>query len=189
MPTPAKTTNEDVVAAARTLLEVEGPDFPLARLAEALGIRAPSLYKRFQDRAAILAAVQLAAIKDLGATVARAMKRDPDAPLLAAARAYRRFAAKHTRAYALIFTSSGEETEELQNARASSVAPLLAYLETQLEKPRALPAARLLTAYLHGFVSMEQAGAFHLGGSVDDAFDAGLDAILKGLELSECSST
>jgi Tetracyclin repressor-like, C-terminal domain len=44
-----------------------------------------------------------------------------------------------------------------------------------------MSAARLLMAFLHGFVSMELAGAFRLGGSVDDAFAFALDAILAGL--------
>jgi hypothetical protein len=46
----------------------------------------------------------------------------------------------------------------------------------------ALDAARLFTAWATGFLHMELAGAFRLGGDVDDAFDYGLRRIIAGLE-------
>ena len=46
---------------------------------------------------------------------------------------------------------------------------------------RALAAARVLTPFLHGFVSMELSQAFRLGGGIDEAFETGLEAILSGL--------
>jgi len=41
-----------------------------------------------------------------------------------------------------------------------------------------LPLARTLTAFLHGFISMELANAFRLGGNIEAAFRDGLDTIL-----------
>jgi hypothetical protein len=41
-----------------------------------------------------------------------------------------------------------------------------------------LPLSRTLVAFLHGFVTMEIANAFWLGGSVDEAFEAALETIL-----------
>jgi hypothetical protein len=46
----------------------------------------------------------------------------------------------------------------------------------------ALHAARTVAAWLNGFLAMEQAGAFRMGGDVDQAFDYGIDAILTGLD-------
>ena len=45
----------------------------------------------------------------------------------------------------------------------------------------ALAAARTVAAWAHGFVSMELAGAFRLGGDVDDAYDTGIEVILAGV--------
>jgi hypothetical protein len=36
-------------------------------------------------------------------------------------------------------------------------------------------------AWLHGFVSIEQAGLFRLGGDIDAAFEEGLAALLDGI--------
>lgn len=44
-----------------------------------------------------------------------------------------------------------------------------------------LEVARLLVAFAHGFVSMELAGAFGLGGNVDAAFDCAVESIIRGL--------
>ena len=39
----------------------------------------------------------------------------------------------------------------------------------------------LFTAWATGFLQMELAGAFRLGGDVDEAFDYGLDRLIHGL--------
>jgi hypothetical protein len=46
---------------------------------------------------------------------------------------------------------------------------------------QALERARLVVAWAHGFVSMELAGAFRLGGDVDAAFDFGIDRLTDAL--------
>ena len=38
-------------------------------------------------------------------------------------------------------------------------------------------------AWAHGFVSMELAGAFRLGGDLDKAYAFGVDAILAGVSV------
>jgi Tetracyclin repressor-like, C-terminal domain len=47
---------------------------------------------------------------------------------------------------------------------------------------RALTAFRMLTAFLHGWISLEAAGLFRLGGDADRDFDAALATILDGIE-------
>ena len=49
----------------------------------------------------------------------------------------------------------------------------------------ALEAARLITAWATGFIDMELAGAFRLGGDVDRAFEFGLERLEVGLQSAE----
>jgi AcrR family transcriptional regulator len=71
---PARTERSarahQVVAAARKVIEAEGrPALTMRRLGDELGIRAPSLYKHFPDKAA----VELAVIEDVLAEVGAAL--------------------------------------------------------------------------------------------------------------------
>ena len=64
---------------------------------------------------------------------------------------------------------------------AASAAGLLVVTERLVGRERALEAARALTAFGHGFIGMERAGAFRLGGNPDQAFEFGLEALIRGL--------
>ena len=50
-----------------------------------------------------------------------------------------------------------------------------------IDDPYALEAGRTLVAWAHGFVSMELAGGFRLGGDLDAAYATGIDLILAGI--------
>jgi len=148
-------------------------------VALAVGVRAPSLYKRFPDREALLEAVAGSVAADLAERLVEADRgASAQAALAGMARAYRAFAHAGPHAYALLFAAAAGPSVA---ARAAAVTPVLARL-TQLAGARqALPAARMLTAFLHGFVSMELAGAFRLGGDVDEAFEYGLATLLGAI--------
>lgn len=189
MPSPAKTTDEQIIAAAKKLVERRGRDgFSMKDVASAVGIRAPSLYGRFADRAQILARVEIEYWRQLGKDLARAASGGgPESVLLAQARAYRAFAKAHADGYALMFDAQAPRSEEGTRARAQALAPTLPAFAALLgqggapDDGRALLAARVLTPYLHGFVSMELVGAFRLGGGLDEAFEHGLTTLLAGL--------
>ena len=52
MPTPSRTSTAEIVAAGRAILEAEGFEgLTMQRVAAAVGVRAPSLYKRVDGRA------------------------------------------------------------------------------------------------------------------------------------------
>jgi AcrR family transcriptional regulator len=178
LPSPAKTSAARIVAAARELVERDGHDaLAMAEVAAKVGVRAPSLYGHFADRAALLAAVELELLAELR-RVLTAVKpsRDPVATLTRHARVYRAFAKRHPRGYALIYAADAG-----LRARADALAPTLPSFIALAGDRDALRAARVLTPFLHGFVAMELAGAFRLGPGIDAAFEHGVATILAGL--------
>jgi AcrR family transcriptional regulator len=186
MPAVAKTSDHAVVAAARALIERHGAAaLSMQAVAAQVGVRAPSLYKRFSDRDALLRAVCEDALVELGAQLAAAAAGPPTAKaaareLAAMAHAYRHFARRSPRTYALLFAADAGEIPAV-GAHPQAATPVLERLRLLVPARRLLPAARLLTAFIHGFVSMELAGAFQLGGSIDEAFDYGVEHILAAV--------
>jgi AcrR family transcriptional regulator len=180
MPTPPKTSRVEIIAAAGNLLSRHGVDaLTMQAVADSVGVRAPSLYKHFADRSALLREVEQAAVAELEKVIQTAAKpKDDRGALKSIANAFRRFAREHPSQYNLIFTLQAGDADS-QSARRRALHPVLQRLESCLGNPElAFLRARVLTAFLHGFVSMETAGAFKLGGNIDHAFAAGLDLIL-----------
>ena len=180
-PAVARTSNEAITVAARALLEAGGPDaVTMQAVADAVGVRAPSLYKRVADRSALLTALA----DDVAADLARAVAppahiKDPARALRQMAARYRAFAHRAPHAYQLLFSGAGVQPSPGTDALAS--AGVLRVAETLVGPAHALEAARLLVAFAHGFVSMELAGAFRLGGNVNAAFRYGVDTLIAGL--------
>lgn len=171
MPAPERTSLDAIVAAAMDILESSGPDaVTMQAVASRVGVKAPSLYKRVADRDALVRLVANAAAAELGA----ALIGHPTLPDLA--RAFRAFARSRPRLFRLVFSPTGDP-ETL--ARASE--PVLRLARELVGDADALPAARLLTSWSVGFLTMELAGAFQLGGDIDEAFEYGLRGIERAL--------
>jgi AcrR family transcriptional regulator len=181
MPTPERTSLDEIVTAAREILESDG----LARLtmqavAERVGVRAPSLYKRVRNREALIKLVAEATADAMGEQL-RAVPRtaDPRTDLGNLARAFRAFAHRRPAAYRLIL---GPEAVPMDVARlAEASAPLLEVAAELAGPEEALNAARLFTAWGNGFIGMELAGAFNLGGDIEAAFEYGIRHLADAL--------
>ena len=182
-PARARTSLDEIVAAGRELLEAGGLDaVTMQAVAERVGVRAPSLYKRLPNRAALIAAAGAATVDDLGRmleTIGR--DDDPAGALKAAATAFRRFALANPHGYELVFMNLPPDARPPADRNARAAAPLLAIAELLVGPDQALEAARLVTAFAHGFVSMELSGAFRLGGDVDEAYRYGVDMLVDAL--------
>jgi AcrR family transcriptional regulator len=173
VPTPEKTSLAAIVAAGRDLLESGGQDgLTMRSVANRVGVRAPSLYKHVRDRAALLAAVAEAAINDLITRL-----EATDGSLEALVRAYRGFAQDSPEGFRLLMLTTLAPAEALERAAA----PILRASRQLAGEPGALDAARLATAWATGFIQMELAGAFRLGGDVDHAFEYGLARMRRAL--------
>jgi AcrR family transcriptional regulator len=103
--TPAGTRSaraDEVVAEGRRLLEEEGPEaLTMRRLADRLGIRAPSLYKHLPGKPALEAAIIATGLEESAAAFEAAVDGAAD-PLPALAAAYRGFALAHPHLYRLM---------------------------------------------------------------------------------------
>ena len=172
MPTPERTSIEEIVSAGREILESAGPaGLTMQAVATRVGVRAPSLYKRVRDKDALHTAIAVASVDALTARLDAAGD-----DLTALARAYRGFAQEHPEGFRFLFT-----VDVPHDALERSAAPLIRAASALVGADDALDAARLLTAWATGFVQMELSGAFRLGGDVDRAFDYGLRRLLAGL--------
>jgi AcrR family transcriptional regulator len=183
MPALPKTTDSQIVQAARELVESHGRDgFTMSDVAASVGVRTPSLYGRFKDRADLLGAVEIQVCLELSGVLGKiSVAGDPVATLMKQARAVRRFAHKNPSSYLMIFDARAVRTEEGTAARVSALSPLTPALAALAGEERVLDAARVLTPFMHGFISLELADAFRLGGGLDRAFELGVATILRGL--------
>jgi AcrR family transcriptional regulator len=192
-PAPARTSNAEILGAARALMESGGLEaVTMAAVAERVGVKAPSLYKRFADRTELLAAVASDVATDLGRHLARAVAdSDPDPAdrLEALADAYRSFAVAAPRSTALLFTAAAPGAEPSRESQLAAARPVLEVAEAMVGAERSLPAARVLTAFAYGFAGMEAAGAFRFGGDVDVAYRLGIATLITGLQGRDAPAT
>jgi AcrR family transcriptional regulator len=160
-----------ILAAARDLLEADGEAAVTMRaIAARLGIRAPSLYKHFADKAAIEVGLIAIGFEELAAALETASARSAR-PVADIARAYRNWALAHPHLYRLV------------NDRPLPRERLPAGLEARAAKPLLVAVggdqslARAVWALAHGLVSLELAGRFPPGADVDSAWEAGIAAL------------
>lgn len=182
-PALARTSNTEIIAAGRELLEAGGlGSVTMQAVAAQVGVRAPSLYKRFPSRDALIAAITTATLEDLGERLAP-LSHDPDASagLRELALAYRAFAWANPRAFELLYMNLPLDSRPSVEDTARATAPVLALAERLVGPERALEAARLITAFANGFISMELAGAFRLGGDVERSYRYGVDVLVDAL--------
>jgi AcrR family transcriptional regulator len=172
MPTPDRTSLAEIVDAGRRILETGGPaKLTMQAVADRVGVRAPSLYKRVRDRDALLVLVAEASVGDLADRL-----ETSDGSIGQIAHEYRDFAHRHPEGFRLMFSVDGAAA-----AMARASVPLLRATAELVGADRALDAARLLTAWATGFVNMELSGSFRFDGDIDRAFEYGLERLIAGL--------
>lgn len=157
----AEARRREVVLSARRMLEADGAQaLSMRRIAAALGMRAPSLYKHFPDKAAIETEIVAEGLAELGAALRQAGPRL--APL---ARAYRSFALEHPHLYTLM-TGGPLDRERLPSGREEETArPLLEALGDEDN-------ARAAWAAAHGLAILELSGRFPPEADLDAAWAA-----------------
>jgi AcrR family transcriptional regulator len=176
MPFPSKTAPKTIVQTAIELLESQGLEALSTRtLAQACGIKAPSLYRYFPDRPSLLHAIAAVAAQDLDAQLLN-IQLEPKAALHRAASLYLEFAQQHPALY-----------EVLMQPQPSTGAPkklwntFLALVGAITNNPDDTANAVAFWAFLHGYATLERNGAFGESGA-QGALLVGLETWLAGLQ-------
>ncbi len=185
MPAPARTSLDHIVRAARAVLERDGLDgLTMQAVAAEVGVRAPSLYKHVDGRGGLIRLTIDHALDE----VAQLQRAVPPGPPTGWARAlgdaFRAFGHANPVAFGLLFAPIPGEWRPDPRQAADAAAPILTAVAGLVGPTDALSAARALTASAFGFVSMELAGAFRLGGDVDAAWDYMMDTLITALGSS-----
>jgi AcrR family transcriptional regulator len=166
-----------VVAAGRQLLEEEGLEaLTMRRLAERVGIRAPSLYKHLPDKAALEAAIIATGFEEAAAAFEQAVDRAGGGSgegagdaLVALAAAYRRFALEHPHLYRLMNNGPLPRAHLPPGLVGRTAAPLLRVAGSEAR-------ARAVWAFAHGMVMLELDQRFPPDADLDAAWRAGIAA-------------
>jgi AcrR family transcriptional regulator len=190
----------ELVAAGRQLLEEEGPGaLTMRRLADRVGIRAPSLYKHLPDKAALEAAIIATGLEEAAAAFEEAVEgvdgdpgkgsseagstgaglaagagdgadaADGSGALPALAAAYRRFALEHPHLYRLMNNGPLPREHLPPGLEERTAAPLLRVAGSRAR-------ARAVWAFAHGMVMLELDHRFPADADLDAAWRAGIAA-------------
>ncbi|MEV4253153.1 TetR/AcrR family transcriptional regulator [Spirillospora sp. NPDC049652] len=162
--------SRQIVDAARELLETEGAAaLTMRRIADRLGIRAPSLYKHFPDKQAVEAELIAAGLMEMAEAQEAALAGGPEQPLVALGAAYRAYALAHPHLYRLM--TEGPLPRHLlpDGLEARAAEPLVRVVPGEHR-------SRAVWAFAHGMVTLELDGRFPPDADLDHAWRIGLTA-------------
>jgi len=146
-------------AASRILIEQGHSELSMRKLADVLGIRAPSLYKHVSGKDEVIAGLQERALRSLGQALSRAQ---PGVRSLG--EAYRGWALANPAEYNLFTRVPLHRDLLAPGAEEAAAEPVLAAVAGDQDR------ARALWALAHGLVDLELAGRFPPEADIDAAW-------------------
>ncbi|MER5774121.1 WHG domain-containing protein [Streptomyces sp. NPDC002039] len=171
-------------AAAELADEIGFGELTMSRLAERLGVRAPSLYKHIASQDDLhrrIAALAFDEAADaIGAAVQGRAGRDA---LAAAAGALRDFVLAHPGRYAatLGLTPTGPD-DPIMLASRRGIGPFEAVLRGYDIDPQEMThALRAVRSIFHGFANLQASGGFQWSTDVGESFEYLIDLVDRGL--------
>ena len=163
---------QEIVAAARAILEVHGTDgLTMRRLADSLGIRAPSLYKHLAGRDALEVALVEVGLDEMGGVLHDSVVGPAAGRIGCLLDAYRAIGAAHPNLYRLITSRSFPRDELLPGLEAWAGEPF--FIATG--DPHR---AQALWAFAHGTLTLELDHRFLAGSDPVRTWRAGRDAFV-----------
>jgi AcrR family transcriptional regulator len=163
-----------VVDAAGSLADEVGLDqLTLSALADRLGVRQPSLYKHVAGLDAVRGALAVQARYELAGVLTKATAGlTRGEALRALAAAYREWALARPGMYAAAQAAPNRDDPESVRASDAAVNAVFDALRGyHLDEDALIDSVRTLRAVVHGYVALEQAGAFGLDRPVADSIE------------------
>jgi AcrR family transcriptional regulator len=178
MPYPAKTDPESILAAALEMLERDGPEiFSMRNLADALEMKAPSLYRHYPDKAALETALKMRGAELLQVVLEKAIsQQQPIQAMRKSASACLKFARGHPYLYDLMNAPGGTPST---GAAKNLWNTILKIVGAVTGNPDDTASSVAFWAFLHGFCSLERTGQFGASGA-KGGFEIGLEALITG---------
>jgi AcrR family transcriptional regulator len=175
---------EQVVDAAARLADDGLETVTLARLAQELDVKAPSLYNHVDGRPGLLRLISLRGLAQLTDAISTAaVGRSGVAALRAAALAYRDFARRSPGLYEATLAAPPGDDPELQAAAERLLGLMSAILtEWRLEGDELVDAIRVIRSGLHGFVTLERCGGFAIPRDLGASYDRLIATLVAGLD-------
>ncbi|MGI8414085.1 MAG: WHG domain-containing protein [Solirubrobacteraceae bacterium] len=173
-----------VVSAAAQLADSDGLDkLTLARLADRLGVRAPSLYGHVDGLADLRARVGVHGVVQMTAALsAAAAGRAGQDALQAVADAYRQFAHAHPGVYAAMQRAPENLGSDAAAAATRLVEVFVAVLRGYgLQDNEAIHGVRLVRSALHGFIALESDQGFGMPISPEETYQRLIAMLDHGL--------
>jgi AcrR family transcriptional regulator len=183
MPYPSQINPDRILEKARDIVEAESAEqLSLHKLAAALGVKAPSLYRYFPSKTDILRALNLRTAQQLTASMQETASNEGDArtQLLCMARAWRAFSQTYPMTYTLAFTNANPQLRPDDQLLETLAIPIQQIMANISGEEQSLAALRGLWALLHGFILLELSGQFRRGGDLEAAFTQSIEVYLKG---------
>jgi AcrR family transcriptional regulator len=160
-------------------------------LAQALGVRTPSLYSHVAGIDSVKRALALNGLAELEREAARATigRSGPDA-VRALLHGYRKFVRKNPGIYAATVASPPRDDPELRAAADRLTGTCVAALQGYgLAEREAIHALRAVRSLVHGFASLEAAGALQHPVDRDESFAWLVEALIAMLEARSARHT
>jgi AcrR family transcriptional regulator len=185
MPTPTKITRKQVLAKAMAILNEHGPEaLSMRELAKRLGVKAPSLYRYYPDKVSLEREMVENGNRLLLTSLKAACRRSEESGMYhAAGRAYRRFALAKPHLYLLMMEKRVVFPPVSQSGKALWTFVLTLVRDASGHSDGTAYAVALWS-FLHGFVSLEQAGQFGASGP-RDGFQVGIQALAAGFKAGK----
>ncbi|MAU80893.1 TetR/AcrR family transcriptional regulator [Gordonia sp. Z-3] len=159
--TRATEVRANLLSAARTLLEREGPSALTVRaVATEAGVAPMGVYNHFDGKDGLLDAVVTDGFRDFSTHIA-AVDADASARLLASGHRYREFAVAHPRLYELMFSTECHADDEVAAAAFGVLVDIVRYGQAAgvIRDGDPVALAAQTWACVHGAVSLELTSA------------------------------